>query len=319
MKTHGDGRRTTPTVTILNIMIKRLITVVLLISVLPLTVSAAPRSGLPVPDWITTKTNDDSSVTVTISSPTHMIDAIDYYEYSMDGFKTYKKLSDTSGGEFVITETTQFSVRYYYNSICSPVYTLPIVISKSTTVSCPSTGISVLIPDNSSIPKDITVSAFEIVNGFDYNTAKNALPSGAQFRMYSVSVLRNGKAFSSDEPFTFLFPADGMNLKKCRLYFMDESDKLTHLETTAGENTLNCVSDDAGLFIVAGVLDYKTGDMNNDGKIQANDARIALRISAKLENCSESQLSAGDINKNGKIDASDARKILRFAASLDII
>lgn len=301
-------------------MVKRLITVVLLlISVLPLTVSAAPGKGLPVPDWITTKTNDDSSVTVTISSPPYMIDAIDYYEYSTDGFQTFKKLSDTSGGEFVITETTQFSVRYYYNSICSPVYTLPVIINKSTIVSCPSTGISVLIPDNSSIPKDITVSAFEIINGIDYNAAKTSLPSDAQFRMYSVSVLRNGKAFSSDEPFSYIFPADGMNLKNCRLYFMDDSDKLTLLETTVGEKTIDCTSGETGLFIVACIPDYKKGDMNNDGKVLANDARYALRVSAQLENCTPVQLSAGDINKNGKIDASDARKILRFAASLDII
>lgn len=301
-------------------MVKRFITVVLLlISVLPLTVSAAPGKGLPVPDWITTKTNDDSSVTVTISSPPYMIDAIDYYEYSTDGFQTFKKLSDTSGGEFVITETTQFSVRYYYNSICSPVYTLPVIINKSTIVSCPSTGISVLIPDNSSIPKDITVSAFEIINGIDYNAAKTSLPSDAQFRMYSVSVLRNGKAFSSDEPFSFIFPADGMNLKNCRLYFMDDSDKLTQLETTQGETAINCNYGETGLFVIASVPDYKKGDMNNDGKVQANDARYALRISAQLEKYTPVQLSAGDINKNGKIDASDARKILRFAASLDII
>ena len=301
-------------------MIKKITAVLLLlISVFPLTVSAATKSGLPVPDWITTKTNNDLSVTVTISSPPYMIDAIDYYEYSTDGFRTFKKLSDTSGGEFIITETTEFSVRYYYNSICSPVYTFPVIITRNTTITCPSTGISVLIPDKSSIPKDITVSAFEIINGIDYNAAKKALPSDTVIKMYAVSVLRNGKKFTSEEPFNYMFPTDGANHKKCSLYFMDDSDRLTLLETSAGDGTIDYNGNETGIFIVASLPDYKKGDMNNDGKVQPNDARIALRISAQLENCSEIQLSAGDINKNGKIDASDARKILRFAASLDII
>ncbi len=301
-------------------MTKRIIAVMLLlISVFPLTVSAEQKNGLPVPDWITTRLNSDSSVTVIISSPPHMIDAIDYYEYSTDGFHTFKKLSNTSGGEFIITETTEFSVRYYYNSICSPVYTLPVIINRSTTVKCPSTGISVVIPDKSSIPTNITVSAFEIINGFDYNAAKNELPSGTQFRMYAVSVLKDGKPFSGNEPFNYLFPTDNFNAEKCKVYFMDDSDKLTLLETSPEKDEIHCLSEKTGIFIIACVSEYKKGDMNNDGKVLANDARFALRVSAKLENCSQLQLSAGDINKNGKIDASDARKILRFAASLDII
>ncbi|MBR5234554.1 MAG: dockerin type I repeat-containing protein [Clostridia bacterium] len=301
-------------------MTKRFIAVVLLlISVLPLTVSAAPQNGLPVPDWITTKTNSDLSVTVTISSPPHMIDAIDYYEYSTDGFNTFRKLSDTSGGEFIITETTEFSVRYYYNSICSPVYTLPVIINRSTTVKCQSTGIALKIPEKSSIPKDITVSAFEIVNGFDYNAAKSALPASVQFRMYSVSVLRGGKPYSSEEPFSYMFPQEGFAPENSNIYYMDSSKKLILLESSAGEDSIDCSDNRTGIFIVSCITAYKKGDMNNDGKVLANDARYALRVSAMLENCSQLQLSAGDINKNGKIEASDARKILRFAAHLDII
>lgn len=62
-----------------------------------------------------------------------------------------------------------------------------------------------------------------------------------------------------------------------------------------------------------------TGDMNNDGKVLADDARLALRHAAKIQTFSSSSdaFKAGDIDKDGKITAMDARQILRYAAGLD--
>ena len=59
------------------------------------------------------------------------------------------------------------------------------------------------------------------------------------------------------------------------------------------------------------------GDMNSDGKITAADARILLRISARLEPSDDSIIKKGDINKDGRITAADARKILRVSAKLE--
>lgn len=59
------------------------------------------------------------------------------------------------------------------------------------------------------------------------------------------------------------------------------------------------------------------GDVDGNFSITAADARLALRISAKLLVPSEAQKSAADIDKSGKVNASDARKILRIAAQLD--
>lgn|GEM_PF-3091700 len=68
------------------------------------------------------------------------------------------------------------------------------------------------------------------------------------------------------------------------------------------------------------VVKFTLGDVNFDGKVNATDARIALRISAKLESVEKYKtgaFNAADIDKNGKISALDARKILRVAAKLD--
>ena len=62
---------------------------------------------------------------------------------------------------------------------------------------------------------------------------------------------------------------------------------------------------------------FVPGDVNGDGKITASDARLALRISAKVDTPDERQTKAADITGDGKITAADARKILRMAAKIE--
>ena len=59
------------------------------------------------------------------------------------------------------------------------------------------------------------------------------------------------------------------------------------------------------------------GDVNGNGKITADDARKALRASARFENLNEKEKSAADINGDGKVTADDARSILRKSARLE--
>lgn len=59
------------------------------------------------------------------------------------------------------------------------------------------------------------------------------------------------------------------------------------------------------------------GDVNGDGKVQAADARLALRASAMLENLDEASFYAADVDFDDKVNASDARLILRVSAGLE--
>ena len=68
---------------------------------------------------------------------------------------------------------------------------------------------------------------------------------------------------------------------------------------------------------ICGYHVYYFGDMNADGRVTAADARLALRISAKLEDLTDYALFIGDINKDNKLTAADARKILRISAKLE--
>ncbi|MBR3869260.1 MAG: hypothetical protein IKM66_08075 [Clostridia bacterium] len=60
------------------------------------------------------------------------------------------------------------------------------------------------------------------------------------------------------------------------------------------------------------------GDINCDGHITAADARIALRMSARLYSPGEDpdKYGAFDANYSGTIEAADAREILRAAAQI---
>ena len=66
----------------------------------------------------------------------------------------------------------------------------------------------------------------------------------------------------------------------------------------------------------ASPVDVMIGDVNGDNKILADDARLALRASAKLEDLNEKQLIAADVNGDKKVLADDARQILRYSAKL---
>ena len=112
------------------IIMKRIISLVavLLIIMCPVTAGATDET-LPAPDWVQTELNSDSSKTVIIKTPTYMIDYVDYYEYSTDGFLTVKKLSEPTGGELRISTTCEFSLRYYSGGICSPAFSMTVVIT----------------------------------------------------------------------------------------------------------------------------------------------------------------------------------------------
>jgi len=66
-------------------------------------------------------------------------------------------------------------------------------------------------------------------------------------------------------------------------------------------------------------LSYIIGDVNGDGKITAADARLALRISAKLDTLESvgAILEVVDVTLDKQITAADARVILRKSANLE--
>ena len=62
---------------------------------------------------------------------------------------------------------------------------------------------------------------------------------------------------------------------------------------------------------------FKLGDVNKDGKVNSTDARLALRISAKVQTADDFTSRLADANQDGKVKAKDARLILRASARIE--
>ncbi len=59
------------------------------------------------------------------------------------------------------------------------------------------------------------------------------------------------------------------------------------------------------------------GDVDSNGKIDATDARTALRAAVGLDKLTADQAKLADVDFDGDVDATDARLILRAAVGLE--
>ncbi len=64
-------------------------------------------------------------------------------------------------------------------------------------------------------------------------------------------------------------------------------------------------------------VDLLAGDLNKNGKVDAADARLALRYSVGLEDFNDELKLIGNVDGGEKITASDARMILRMSVGLE--
>lgn len=303
------------------IKLKKTLTVVLCIILIFLgafSVSAEENESLIAPDWVSERTNYDGSITLVISTPVHMLDFVDYYEYSFDSL-TWSTLSDKTGGEFIITETCEFSLRYVHDNITSETYTVSVVIEKTVAVTSDSTGITMIIPRDSAIPTDITLSAYEIINGSYYTAAEALIGKNKPFMLFSVTVMRNNKIFTYDTEAQWLFPIRNFDYRYCKLYHIGDDGSMTEISAEPEFKVLYCTTEFTGKFAVVEDKTNSPGDINGDALVNASDARLALRAAAQLENLNEIQFKAADIDSDGKVTSADARRILRISAGLDKI
>ena len=90
------------------------------------------------------------------------------------------------------------------------------------------------------------------------------------------------------------------------------------------DNTISCLKE-GNTKIIANVGElaaeydliirkYQLGDVNKDGKINAQDATLILKYVAKKATLTDEQLLLADTDKDGKIKASDAVRILKYVA-----
>lgn len=287
-----------------------------MLSVMSFTVIAADDDPLPAPDWVQVTANPDGSKTVTVKTPSYMSDVVNYYEYSTDSGLTWNKLTDPSGGEFIFESTTEFSLRYVYSGFRSSVYTVTVTITKNTAITS-SSGITLIIPNDSDIPSDVKLSSYEIISGTYYNKAYSYFGENRPFLLFDIHIMLNNKVYNTNTVKNWLLPKGVFDIQYCKVYYISDDGEFTLLESTQEFNVLLIRTEKTGLFAVVEDKSYCKGDINGDAVITAADARLALRIAAQIDIAGEKGSLAADYNKDGQITAADARLILRVSANLE--
>lgn len=96
--------------------------------------------------------------------------------------------------------------------------------------------------------------------------------------------------------------------------FSEDEKYSPRIYAFAGTPAMEALTE-AGYLVSA--MENKKGDLDNDGKITAADARIALRLAVGLEEMTDSLAYAADIDGDNKVTAADARILLRIAVGLE--
>ena len=106
------------------------------------------------------------------------------------------------------------------------------------------------------------------------------------------------------------------SVEECQAFIeqcLEWRDKLMREPVTNADPVFYYHSQIKELLMARGWL----GDVNQDGRVTALDARLALRLSAQLEHMDVFSLAAADIDGTNNVTAANARKILRVSAKLE--
>lgn len=273
-------------------------------------------SDLPDLTWIEQKSVDDNNPyagrSVRFHTPSSVTVKIDSYEYSLDG-KTWTDLPGPAGGELIVNESKLIFIRYISDGTPSRPTSVYVELVPSKDLTESQLGIKAKLPGEASLG-NIRLGAYEIVAGVDYNQAKQ-LMSNYVFKLINIMFLDGKNEIGSlSKPANILLPVPkDFNAGTCIIYKISAGKAVEVFSAVSGSD-LSFSATGSGLYIIADPI--LLGDLNFDGKVQAEDARLVLRYVAKLDSLTPKQLQVADMDGDGKVSASDARIILRIAAKL---
>ena len=181
---------------------------------------------------------------------------------------------------------------------------------------------TVTIPDNDCFEGGTTVTVDVMDEGITFETVTEVMESVAQkYVAYEFTATKDDAAVQPNGKLTVTFriPEDYSN--NIAVYYMDESGKLTKLESVVDvqSRTVTAELEHFSTYILADLdsaPQVLSGDVNGDGRVNARDARALLRYLAGLDDASMIDMAAADFNGDGRINARDARAILQKIAGI---
>ncbi len=177
--------------------------------------------------------------------------------------------------------------------------TVPITVTDATGIS----GADIVVTYDGDVLTVDEVKTTALSSGMIL-AANTDTPGEVAISMASVEAITGGSGSLADIVFTVSASAKAgavipLSFKQAELY-SELGDSLP-VDTQDGRITIrSCVK----------------GDVNGDGEIKANDAILALRISAGLMTPTPQQECAADVNSDGRVRSNDAIMILRMVTGV---
>lgn len=193
-------------------------------------------------------------------------------------------------------------------------------VDRLKTLSDENTGIAIVCGD--AFPENVELSVLPVENGiFEIQQFK-------AFSAFDISAFSGGVKVQPSKPITLMFDESKFNCGIANLtvyhfpekgknetfnVFMKEKPEYRIFEQIIDGKAYFCITvSSLSPFVVVDA----SGDIDNNEKINSNDALMVLRHSAGFEPLTGYSLERADVTRDGAVDSSDALKILQYKVGL---
>lgn len=215
-------------------------------------------------------------------------------------------------------------------------------------VNNPETGITIINSNNPKLEESV-IDVEIITSGAVYE--KYSSYFDGDIMIYNIQLSNQGKSVDilpGDDIITLIFPDHMFTVyPTAEIYHINSDGTLTDLDSARVfiQDANQAIITSLGYFIVTKAtlndssvlivptpsptpdptptpiprptpISFELGDVNMDKQINANDALMILKHSAKLEELTPYKTTLSDVNDDRKIDSKDALSILKYAAGI---
>lgn len=168
------------------------------------------------------------------------------------------------------------------------------------------TNISVTITGNAEL------SVKKLTDSESLNKANNTLDGSEKLvNLYDISLTKDGETVQPDEPATVKIPCDHRNAK---VYRIEDDGTANDMNAVNDNGYMVFTTEHFSLYALVVPNDSVTGDVNDDGVINAKDRMLLTRYLAKWSGYEDINMTAADVNNDGAINAKDRMILTRHLA-----
>lgn len=168
------------------------------------------------------------------------------------------------------------------------------------------TNISVTITGNAEL------SVKKLTDSESLNKANNTLSGSEKLvNLYNISLTKDGEPVQPDGTATLKIPCENKNAK---IYRIEDNGTATNMNAVYYNGYMVFTTEHFSLYALVVPNDSVTGDVNDDGVINAKDRMLLTRYLAKWSGYEDINMTAADVNNDGAINAKDRMILTRHLA-----